>query len=214
MSYWRILRYAGIQTADMSSSTKIKTGHRSDYYPHEDSVQLVVARLLWIATTTIGFWIVVGTIAFFTQFPPIEQKQEGLGIHEAHILSVQFAAALLIAHFLSVIAVQVFAPRAVNRCRLASNTMFSLLVLTICVSISVVARLVPAQALPYLKPAFEIAFQPTFVIANLLLCGITGLMIYWSREMRLADMVEIYWGLGLMFLLSLSTALVMAVVSI
>ncbi len=198
----------------MSSSTKTKSGQRSDYYPHEDTVQLIIGRLAWIATTSIVFWIMVCTIAFFTQFPPPGQKQEGLGIHEPHILSVRFAAAILISHFLSVVVVQVFAPRAVNRSRLASNTMFSLLVITICASISIVAHLLPAPASPYLKPAFEIAFQPTFVIANLLLSGITGLTIYWSREIRLADMVEIYWGLGLMFLLGLSTALVMAVVSI
>lgn len=198
----------------MSSSTKTQSGHRSDYYPHEDSVQLIISRLVWIATTSIVFWIVVCTIACFTQFPPIGEKHEGLGLHEPHILSVQFAAAILISHFLAIVTVQVFAPRAVNRSRLASNTMFSLLVLSICASISVVAHLVPAPALPYIKPALETAFQPTFVIANLLLSGITGLTIYWSREIRLADMVEIYWGLGLMFLLGLSTALVMAVVSI
>jgi hypothetical protein len=198
----------------MSSSMKIKPGFGSDYYPHEDNVRLVLARLFRIAATTIVSFIIVGAIVSLTQFPPAGQRQEGLGIHETHILSVQFAAAILIAHYVSVLMVQIFAPPAVNRARLASNTMFSLLVLTLCVSVSVVAHLVPVQALPYLKPAFEIAFQPTFVIANLLLCGITGLTIYWSRETRLADMVEIYWSLGLMFLLSLSTALVMAVVSI
>lgn len=197
----------------MSSSTKIKSGLDADYYPHEDSVKLIVTRLLWIGTISIISWLAIGAIVFLTQFPPTGQRQ-GLGIHETHILSVRFAAAILIAHFVSVVVVQVFAPRAVNRARLASNTMFSLLVLSICVSISVVAHLVPTPALPYLKPAFEIAFQPTFVISNLLLSGIAGLMIYWSRETRLADIVEIYWSLGLMFLLGLSTALVMAVVSV
>lgn len=197
----------------MSSTTNIKPASKKT--PSEDTVQLVITRLLWVALNTIAAWIIVGAIAFFTQFPPLGQRQEGLGINQTHnLLSVRFSALILIAHIVSVLSVQILAPRAVNRARLASNSMFSLLVLSICASVSVVAHLVPLQALPYLKTSFEIAFQPLFVIANLLLSGITGMMIYWSREMRLADMVEVYWSLGLMFLLGLSTAVIMAIVSV
>ncbi|MDZ4834638.1 MAG: hypothetical protein SGJ27_12740 [Candidatus Melainabacteria bacterium] len=198
----------------MSSTTRLKTGFASDNIEHEDTAKLIIGRLLWIAVTTIASWVVVGVLIHFTHFPAYPRKLDELGIYQSPILSVQFAAAILIAHFVSVFVVQIFAPRAVNRARLASNTMFSALVLSLCASVSVVSRMIPVQGIPYLNSAIQLAYQPTFIIANLLLCGITGLMIYWSREIRLADMVEIYWSLGLMFLLALSTALVMAVVSV
>jgi hypothetical protein len=198
----------------MSSSTTPKLAFNADNLHHEETVKLIITRLMWIATTTIASWITVGLIAYLTHFPVPADRPDSLNAHQPHMLSIRFVAAILIAHLVSVMTVQIFAPRAVIRGRLASNTMFSALVLSLCASLSVVAHLVPPTGLFYLKTSLEIAFDFTFVIANIFLCGIIGLMIYWARETRLADMVEIYWSLGLMFLLALSTALVLAVVSV
>ena len=89
--------------------------------------------------------------------------------------------------------------------------MFGGLILAICVAISIAANLVPPDAIPYLKQAIAFAYGPPFVIANFLLCTLTGFFIYRFRELILACMIELYWSLGLMFLLGLAIALLMAI---
>ena len=86
--------------------------------------------------------------------------------------------------------------------------------MSLCASITLVTGILPPDTVTYFKSALAIAFQPAFVIANFLLCAVCGLGIYWARESRIVDMVEIYWSLGLMLLLGLSIALVMAIVQV
>lgn len=179
----------------------------------EETVRLVIVRLLWIASVTIFAWCVIAAMVYLTPFPamPVDSEAEPAA---TPILSIRFAGAILIAHFVSVLVVQVLAPRAVIKSRLVSNTMFSGLLLSLCGAISLVGQIVPPESVPYLKGALAIAFKPAFVIANFLLCSVAGILIYWARETGLADVVEIYWSLGLMFLFGLAIALVTAVVAI
>lgn len=195
----------------MSSSTKPTASSQTSDEQQEDTVRVIAQRLIFICVTVFAWWIAFIVMLYFVSFPPIQPVAEGQPAVAPEMLSVRLASGLLITHFLSVLCTQAFAARRILSARLISNTMFGGLILSLCVAISLVAGLVPPNAIPYLKKAIEIAYNPAFVIANFLLCTLTGFLLYRFREARLACMVELYWSLGLMFLLGLAIALLQAV---
>jgi len=195
----------------MRSATESNTSVQNVEDHREDSVRVIMQRLLFILGTSAFCWAVLGVIIYTTSFPAMTPVQEGQIPPGPELLSIRVAAGILISHFVSVLAVQILAPRAVIRSRLISNTMLGGLLTCFCAVFSVIGQLVPSDAVPYMKQALSIAYYPPFVIANFIAGIVVGLMIYIYRETRPADQSEIYWCLGLMFLYGLSIALVMAI---
>lgn len=195
----------------MSSSTNAPPSIQNFADRQEDTVRVIIQRLLFISSAVIFSWFVLAMILHFTSFPALQPPSDGQPSQGPAMLSVRIGAGLLITHYLVTTFVQMFAARRLVRGRLISNTMFGGLILAICVAISIAAKLVPPDAIPYLKQSIVIAYGPPFVIANFLLCTLTGFFIYRFRELFLACMIELYWSLGLMFLLGLAIALLMAI---
>lgn len=177
----------------------------------DDLIRSIVNRLLFVVGATLFCWLILAIVIYTTSFPVLPSPVEGQPPEAASMLSVRFAAGILITHFVSTFCIQTFAPASIVRERLFSNSMLSALVLALCFSITLVAPVLPPDAVPYIKQATIIAFHPAFIVANFLLTAATGLLMYWYREIRIMDIIEIYWGLGVMFLLGLATALTIAV---
>lgn len=195
----------------MSSSTNATTDIQTFEDQREDTVRVIVQRLMFISSTEIFCWVVFVVFLHFMRFPVLQPNVEGQPIEGPDMLSVRLAANLLLTQFVSQLFIQAFAARHIVRARMISNTMFGGLVLSLCVAITVAANLIPPNAIPYLKQAIAIAYNPAFVIANFLLCSLSGFLLYRFREVRFACMVELYWSLGLMFLLGLAIALLAAI---
>jgi hypothetical protein len=179
----------------------------------EDSVRVIIQRLVFISGVSILFWLAFNVFLYTTPFPALPPIQDGQPPEAPAILSVRVGAGILIVHYLSVLCTQTFAASRVIRARLISNTMFGGLLICLCVAVTMVVPLVPPDTVLYLKQAMAIAFHPGFVVANFLLCTLSGFFVYRYREVLIADMTELYWSLGLMFLFGLAIALVTAISS-
>jgi hypothetical protein len=195
----------------MSSSTNSPSSIQDFDQLREDTVRIVLQRLIFISSAVFFFWFVFTMILHFTSFPVLQASREGQTAPAPSMLSVRIAAGFLITHFISMLFVQSFAAGRLVRARLISNTMFGALILAISVAISMAANLIPLDAIPYLKQAIAIAYSPPFVIANFLLCTLAGFFIYRYREVRMLCMIELYWSLGLMLLLGLAIGLLLAI---
>lgn len=164
-----------------------------------ESADAVIFRLTILAGVTLIAWCIVLFIAWSPTMT-IAGTPESAGLRlGATILLTQVATFLLI---------QLLAPRVVVEARLVSNTVFSLVITTICSAITVALPLVPAQCLSRMKMGAMLGFNPIFLVANILVCLAIGLLIYRLRKLPLYDYVELYWNLGLFLLMGIGVGLI------
>lgn len=164
-----------------------------------ESADAVIFRLTTLAGVTLLAWCMVLFIAWsptLTIAGTLETQAVRLG---AIIMLTQIATFLLI---------QLLAPRVVVESRLLSNTIFSLVITTICAAISIALPLVPTQSLSRMKMGAMLGFSPVFLAANIVVCLALGLLIYRLRRLPLYDYVELYWNLGLFLLAGIGIGLV------
>jgi|AGTN01.2.fsa_nt_gi hypothetical protein len=164
-----------------------------------ESADAVIFRLTILAGITLLAWCFVLFIAWsptLTTGGTPETQAVRLG---ATIMLTQLATFLL---------VQTLAPRVVVESRLLSNTIFSLVITTVCAAITIALPLVPSQSLARMKMGAMLGFNPIFVVANILVCVALGLLIYRLRNLPLFDYVELYWNLGLFLLMGIGVGLI------
>ncbi len=79
-------------------------------HERDETVKLVLDRLIFIVCASVLCWCAIGGILFSTSFPSLAPAVEGKPLEGPVLLSVRLGAAILIAHFVSVVLVQLFAP--------------------------------------------------------------------------------------------------------
>ncbi|MBX9666891.1 MAG: hypothetical protein K2X93_04695 [Candidatus Obscuribacterales bacterium] len=176
-----------------------------------ESVKLVVSRLLWASFTALLCWgALVATLAM-VNLPQLTPAGDSQG--ETSLVGCRIAAFILIINFLSVFLVNLLAPLHVLRARLISNTIFGGLILAILTALTLISKVLPANTYTIFKGAVKTVYDPSFLTANLISSALCALIVYFFRGVRLADMTEVYWSLGLMFLFGLAVSLVSMIVA-
>lgn len=176
-----------------------------------DTARGVVLRVLTVSTVTFIFWLGVVGLIMFTPYGT--EDPLGKASDAPHEFSVRLAGFILLVHLASGLCIQLLAPGMVIRFRLISNTLFSLLILTMCVALMLVSPVIPEMGVPYVKSAAALAFQPAFIVVNCLVSLLIGTFTYRWRNEPMFDLSEIYWNMGLMLLVGLAIALIFYIVS-
>lgn len=167
---------------------------------HEtESVDAVIFRLTILAGITLLAWC---SVLFFAWSPTL------MAAGTTETASARMGATILLTQVATFLLTQMLAPRVVVESRLVSNTVFSLVITTVCAAITIALPLVPAQSLVRMKMGAMLGFSPVFLAANILACLALGLLIYRLRKLPLFDYVEVYWNLALFLLAGLGIALI------
>lgn len=164
-----------------------------------ESADAIIFRLTILAGVSLIAWCVV---LFFAWSPAMAIS----GTPESAAL--RLGATIMLTEVVTFLVVQLVAPRIVVEARLVSNTIFSLVITTICAAITIALPLVPAQCLSRMKMGAMLGFNPIFLAANILVCLAIGLLIYRLRKLPLYDYVELYWNLGLFLLAGIGVGLI------
>lgn len=195
---------------NIQSTSQTEANLDSNEHGSSEPAKLIVFRLIWTSFTVLLCW---GALLATLSLVNLPQAASNETQAETSLVSCRIAAFILIVNFLSISMVNFLAPSHVLRGRLVSNTIFGGLLLAILAALTLVAQILSANTYNLFKAGVQIAYQPSFLSANLVLSALTALIIYGFRRVKLADMTEVYWGLGLMFLFGLAISLVSMIVA-